>query len=98
MPKTATRTRRLPQRTCVSCGSTTNKRALVRVVRTPEGRVNADPTGKQPGRGAYICGERACWEQAIAKGRLERSLKVKLTKEDAEGLRQYASGITEETQ
>ena len=95
MPKTAARTRRLPQRTCVSCGTTTNKRGLVRIVRSPEGRISADPTGKQAGRGAYICGEAACWEQAIAKGRLERSLKVKITKEDAEGLRQYASGISE---
>jgi predicted RNA-binding protein YlxR (DUF448 family) len=66
-------------------------------VRTPEGRVTADPTGKLAGRGAYICSEAACWEQAIAKGRLERSLKVKITKEDTEGLRQYASGLTEGT-
>ena len=94
MPNAGTRTRRLPQRTCVSCATTTNKRELIRVVRTPEGRVVADPTGKEAGRGAYICGAAECWDQAVRKGRLARSLKVKLSNEDAEGLRQFASGLT----
>lgn len=88
------RTRRVPQRTCVACGSTTNKRELVRVVRTPAGAVEADPTGKKSGRGAYVCGEATCWTTAIKKGKLERSLKVTLTPGDAEALAGYAATLT----
>jgi predicted RNA-binding protein YlxR (DUF448 family) len=78
----------------VACGSTTNKRELVRVVRSPEGRVEADPTGKKSGRGAYVCGEAECWNAAIKKGKLERSLKVTLTPGDAEALAGYAAALT----
>ena len=44
----------------MSCGSRRPKRELYRVVRTPEGKVVYDPTGKENGRGAYLCGEDAC--------------------------------------
>ncbi|MEX0682031.1 MAG: YlxR family protein [Dehalococcoidia bacterium] len=93
MTATKTRARPLPQRTCVACGTTTNKRELVRIVRTADG-VLADPTGKLAGRGAYICHQPQCWEQAIKKGRLERSLKTTLTATDAAGLREYATSLT----
>lgn len=93
MTKTALRPRALPQRTCVSCGTTTNKRELVRVVRTPAGAVVVDPTGKLAGRGAYVCREPACWAQAVGKGRLERSLKVKLSAADAAALHDFAAGL-----
>jgi len=56
------------------------KRALIRLVRTPEG-VQIDPTGKLPGRGAYLHENRACWQAAL-KGSLARALKTKLTPED----------------
>ncbi len=78
----------------MSCGSTTAKRELVRIVRTPEGRVLADPTGKMSGRGAYLCHEPKCWEQGIKKGRLERSLKTKLSPQDAEALLACAPAVT----
>jgi predicted RNA-binding protein YlxR (DUF448 family) len=84
------RTRPLPQRTCVACGETTNKRELVRIVRTADGVV-ADPTGKLAGRGAYVCGRTECWERALTKGRLEHSLKTKLTAKDADALREFAA-------
>jgi predicted RNA-binding protein YlxR (DUF448 family) len=90
---TAVRTRPLPQRTCVACGRVSAKREFVRIVRTTENRVLPDPTGKKPGRGAYLCQQPSCWEQAIKKGRLERSLKVSILSEDAEGLRAFAAGI-----
>lgn len=83
MSKTATRTRHTPQRTCVSCRTTTGKRALVRIVRTPEGRVLPDPTGKLAGRGAYLCTDPACWEAAEKKRLLDRALKVTLAQADA---------------
>jgi len=77
--KTQPRARHVPQRTCVACGSTSAKRELVRLVRTPAGEVEADLTGKQAGRGAYVCRSADCWEKALRRGRLEHSLRVKLS-------------------
>ena len=74
--------RHVPQRSCVACGRKLDKRQLVRVVRTPEGAVMADPTGKAAGRGAYMCWSTDCWTLAVTKGGLERSLKVNLSSED----------------
>ena len=93
MTKAPVRTRPVPQRTCVGCNSTTNKRELVRVVRTPEGAVIADPTGKQPGRGAYVHQDPNCWTQALKKGRLERSLKTKIAPADVVALQAYAGTV-----
>ena len=89
MTATKAKTRPTPQRTCVGCGTTTNKRGLIRIVRTADGIV-ADSTGKLAGRGAYVCGESACWDGAL-KGRLEHSLKAKLTAADTDALRTYAA-------
>ncbi|MEK7874419.1 MAG: YlxR family protein [Chloroflexota bacterium] len=72
----------VPQRTCVSCRRTGEKRGLMRVVRTPQGTIELDKTGKKPGRGAYVCGERDCWDKAVRQGRLEHSLRAKLTPAD----------------
>ncbi len=91
--KTPVRPRRVPQRTCVGCGTVTAKRGLIRVVRTPGGEVLPDLSGKRPGRGAYLCANPQCWDQAVKKGRLERSLKTQLSASDAEGLRSYANSI-----
>jgi uncharacterized protein len=93
----AVRTRPVPQRTCVGCNTATNKRELVRIVRTPEGSVIADPTGKKSGRGAYVHQQADCWEAALKKGRLERSLKTKLTPDDLRGLRDFAGAAVEES-
>ncbi len=93
MSKTAARVKTPPQRTCVGCGTVRNKRDMVRVIRTPEGAVVADPTGKQAGRGAYLCAQEDCWKLGLAKGRLERSLKVKITNEAADALRAYAASL-----
>lgn len=95
MTKTPVRARRAPQRTCVGCGTTTNKRELIRVVRTAEGGVTADPTGKQAGRGAYVHQDPSCWTLALKKGRLERSLKTKIAASDAAGLQAYAGTVEE---
>lgn len=98
MPKTAARpgprARRLPQRTCVGCGTISAKRQFVRIVRSPDGHIRPDPTGKAPGRGAYLCPDRACWEQALAKKRLERALRTVLSAEDAAALAAFAAALT----
>ena len=87
------RARHVPQRTCIACRSTSAKREFVRLVRTPDGHVVVDPTGKKAGRGAYLCSRSSCWELALKKDRLSAALKTKLTADDAALLRTYAAGL-----
>jgi predicted RNA-binding protein YlxR (DUF448 family) len=93
MGKRPQRRKHVPQRTCVACRAVRSKRELVRIVRTPEGAVLVDETGKCNGRGAYICRQRRCWEAALARGQLERALKAKLTAETEARLREYAATL-----
>ena len=87
------RVRHVPQRTCVVCRETTGKRGLIRIVRTPEGVVEVDETGKKAGRGAYLCRRWGCWQEALRKDRLARALRVKLWEADKERLRAYAEEL-----
>jgi len=86
----------IPQRTCVACRETGGKRAFIRVVRTGEGVIEVDPTGKKPGRGAYLCGRRACWETALKKGSLEHALRLKISADNRQLLAEYALALPEE--
>ncbi len=72
------RERKTPIRTCVSCRESSDKKALVRVVRTPEGTVKVDPSGKLPGRGAYLCGAKKCLELALKANKLGRALRCEI--------------------
>jgi len=92
------RPRHIPQRTCVACRRTSAKRELVRIVRTPEGGVEVDPTGKRSGRGAYLCPAPDCWQLAIQKGRLDRALKTSLSAHDKEALVQHAQSLLPEVE
>ncbi len=96
MKKSKGRPRHIPERTCIACRRREAKRGLVRLVRTPEGQVEVDLTGKKPGRGAYICPRSACWEEALRRRALNRALRVVLTSEEAERLRQYARSLPAE--
>jgi len=80
----------IPLRTCVQCQQVRPKRELIRVVRTPHGEIEVDEKGKAAGRGAYLCRNRACWEQAIARDRLDYALKTQLSPEDQKRLLDYA--------
>jgi uncharacterized protein len=91
--KTARRVKHVPQRTCVGCRQIMAKRALIRVVRTPEG-LRVDPTGKNAGRGAYLHDNRACWERGL-KNALSHALKVELSEEDRETLRTFMASLPE---
>ena len=84
-----TKSKHVPQRTCIGCRTAGNKRAFVRVVRTPEGTVTVDPTGKQNGRGAYICERVECWETAVTKDRLAKALRTGVSAVEREELRRY---------
>lgn len=90
------RPRHVPQRTCVACRTTGAKRGLVRVVRSGEGRVEVDETGKKPGRGAYLCRTRECWDRALKGKVLEYALKTAITAEDKVALQAYAASLEPE--
>ncbi len=73
--------KKTPKRMCVSCREMFEKKDLLRLVRTPEGKVTYDPTGKKPGKGAYICKNLNCFLR-INKGKiLEKTFKMEIPKE-----------------
>ena len=90
------RPRRMPERSCVACRTARAKRDLVRIVRLSTGAVEVDPTGKKPGRGAYLCRQAACWEEALKRGRVSKALRVSLTEESKEGLQAFAATLAAE--
>jgi len=62
-------------RTCVGCGEENPRKSMCRIVRSPEGEVRYDPTGKMPGRGAYLCEDPSCILRAKKKKALSRALR-----------------------
>ncbi|MCS7051021.1 MAG: YlxR family protein [Thermomicrobium sp.] len=70
------RLKHLPVRTCVACRAQDFKRSFVRIVRTPDGTLAIDPTGKRSGRGAYLCRRFSCWERAAHTDVLDRALRL----------------------
>ena len=77
MPKV----KKIPQRQCVGCREMKDKKSLLRVVRSPEGAVSLDFTGKKPGRGAYVCPDPACLKKARKSRALERAFSAPLPDE-----------------
>ena len=66
--------KKIPMRRCTGCGEMKEKKDLIRIVRTPEGDIRLDRTGKLNGRGAYLCNDPACLRKAQKKRSLQRSL------------------------
>ena len=89
--KPVQRIKHVPQRTCVGCRKVLPKRKMVRLVRTAEG-VQTDPTGKLPGRGAYLHDQRECWERGL-KGALGHALKTTLTQADRARLEAFMNTL-----
>ncbi len=71
--------KRIPERKCVGCNEHRPKTELVRVVRTPEGEITVDRTGKKSGRGAYLCHNPACFVKAVRARRLQNALGAEIT-------------------
>ena len=69
----------VPVRSCVACGHKGTKGELLRIVRTSEGEVTLDPSGKHSGRGAYLCPKETCWQTGLKKRHLERALRTPIT-------------------
>ena len=70
--------KKIPQRMCTGCGEMKPKKELIRIVKSKDGEVSVDSTGKKPGRGAYICKNLECLEKAIKSKRLERNLAINI--------------------
>jgi len=87
------RPKHVPQRMCIACRSHDAKRGLHRIVRTPEGPVELDPTGKRNGRGAYLCSNQACWDKALSSGLLARALKTEIQQHTVVALRYFAQSL-----
>ena len=66
--------KKMPERKCVGCGVSKEKKSLIRVVRDPEGNIFLDATGKKSGRGAYLCPDPSCFKKARKSKRLEGNL------------------------
>ncbi len=70
-----------PERRCIGCGQHFEKRTLLRVVRTPDGTVTLDFTGKKSGRGAYLCKSTSCFKKAQKARRIEQNLECTIPEE-----------------
>ena len=70
--------KRIPMRQCVGCGEMKSKKEMMRVLKTAEGIICLDVTGKKNGRGAYVCISRECLQKARKNKGLERSFKMSI--------------------
>ena len=87
------RRKHVPLRTCIVCRRKRPKRDLIRIVRTLEGRLDVDLSGKRSGRGAYVCADAQCLEGVLVPDRLGRALKWPVSADDAETLRSELTSL-----
>ena len=87
--------KKVPMRMCVGCREMKPKKELLRVVRSPEGSLSVDATGRKPGRGAYVCRSAACLKKAIRQKQLERAFECALQDEVKEALMRELQALEE---
>lgn len=78
--------KKIPMRMCVGCKTMYPKKELIRVVKSEEGELLLDTTGKRNGRGAYICAKQECFQKAIKQKALQRALEHPLPEETVKAL------------
>lgn len=88
--------KKIPLRQCVGCGEMKNKKEMMRVLKTTEGPIVLDMTGKKNGRGAYLCKSAECLKKARKNKGLERSFKMSIPDEVYEELEREFSEIETE--
>ncbi len=88
--------KKVPERKCLGCGRPFPKKTLLRVVRSPEGAIAFDVTGKMSGRGAYVCKKLTCLKKARKVKRLERALDCEISQEIYDRLEVEITGIEKE--
>lgn len=88
--------KKIPLRQCVGCGEMKSKKEMMRVLKTAEGDIVLDVTGKKNGRGAYLCKQEDCLKKAVKNKGLERSFKMSIEKSVYENLQKEYDGNFEE--
>ncbi|HZK40866.1 MAG TPA: YlxR family protein [Atribacterota bacterium] len=78
---------KIPVRTCIGCKCKKPKKEMIRIIRTPDGQIEIDETGKKSGRGAYICGDVKCLDIVLKENSLKKSLKQDITLKTLDDLR-----------
>lgn len=84
--------KKIPARRCVACNEQKEKNNLLRIVRTPEGNIEIDQTGKKNGRGAYICKNVDCLNKIKKSKRLEKNLDISIDDDFYEEIRRTIVG------
>ena len=77
----------------MACRKVKAKRELIRIVRTADGKIEVDTSGKKAGRGAYLCRTQECWEVGLKGNRLEYALRTSLTQDNREQLTRYGKDL-----
>ena len=85
--------KRVPLRKCTGCQEMKDKKEMIRILRTSEGEIVLDATGRKNGRGAYLCRSMECFEKAVKNRGIERSLKQKVPDETYENLKKEIESI-----
>lgn len=83
--------KKIPMRQCIGCGELKGKKELIRILKTAEGEILVDATGRKNGRGAYICPDMECFKKARKSKGLERSFKMAISSEIYENLEKEMS-------
>ena len=78
--------KKIPLRKCIGCGEMKSKKEMIRVIKTAEGEILLDATGRKNGRGAYLCPSMECFKKAVKGRGLERSFKMAIPREVYETL------------
>ena len=78
--------KKIPLRQCIGCGEMKSKKEMIRVIKTAEGEILFDATGRKNGRGAYLCPSMECFKKAVKGRGLERSFKMAIPREVYETL------------
>jgi len=87
---------KIPIRTCIGCQCKKPKREMIRIIRTPDGKIEIDKTGKKSGRGAYLCDNIECLDIALKKNNLNKSLKQDIPLQTIDELRRaFLKNISE---
>ena len=79
--------KKIPMRQCIGCNEMKPKKEMIRILKTAEGEIILDVTGRKNGRGAYLCNSRECLDRAIQQKGLERSFKMRIPSEVYDGLK-----------
>ena len=90
--------KKVPMRMCVGCREMKPKKELLRVVRSPEGSLSVDATGRKPGRGAYVCRSAECLKKAMRSHAIDRALGVTVPQELYETLRLEMEALPDGTE